>query len=344
MKAALFPIVGLIMVGGCSGSEDAGQQPTPSVQVTTVPARQGSATLWLTAFGSATPSTTATQTLSIAQPGQVTRLAVTAGATVKAGQALLLFAVQPSALSGYEAAVTTLATARKQRDTTAQLLGQQLATRDQLAQADKGVADARAALEAMRREGAGDAVQTLRAPYDGIVTAIPVAQGDRTQPGAALLTVARQGAILVTVGVDPAARDQVHPGAAVRLTDLGGTAAPAAGHVLRIDGQLNPATHLVDVDVTVAKGALLVGAPFQADIATGASNGWLVPHAAVVTSGDSARVFQVVGGKAHAIDVHILQTSAAQDVVAGTLDPRAALIVDGAYQVEDGGAVRQAAR
>lgn len=343
MRMVPLGLCGMLMLCACSGNDDAGRQPTPSVLVTTVPSRQGSAPVWLTAFGSATPSTTATQTLSLSQPGQVTRLAVTAGAEVKAGQALLVFAVQPSVLSGYEAAVTTLTSALGQRDTTAQLLAQQLATRDQLVQADKSVADARAALEAMRREGAGDAVQTLRAPFDGIVTAIPIAQGDRTQPGAALVSVARKGAIIVTVGIDPASRDQVRPGQVVRLTNLGGSA-HASGRVLRVDAQLNAVTHLVDVDVAVPDGALLVGAPFQADIATGISRGWLVPHAAVVTAGDSARVFQVIAGKARAVDVHVLQTTAAQDVVGGALDPRAALIVDGAYQVEDGSAVRQAAR
>ena len=66
----------------------------PAVLVTAVRPHQGSAPVWLTAYGSATPSTTATHTLSVSQPGQVTRLAVTAGASVGAGQPLLIFAVQ----------------------------------------------------------------------------------------------------------------------------------------------------------------------------------------------------------------------------------------------------------
>lgn len=330
----------LLLLAGC-GSGGGDQPADSSVAITTIPARQGSAPRWLTAYGSATPATNGTATLSVNQPGQVVALAVTPGAPVKAGQPIATFAVAPSALSGFEAATTTLATAIRQRETTAQLLTQQLATRDQLGQADKAVADAQAALSALRREGAGQSVQTLRAPFDGVVTAIPVAIGDRTQPGAALATIARQGAIVVTVGIDPAARDQIHSGAAARLARLGGAGnAPLAGSVVRVDGQLNPVTRLVDADIGFPAGALLNGEAIKVEIATGTSRGWLVPHAAVVSSGDKASVFQVEGSKARAVPVTVVQTGTDQDVVAGALDARRPVIVDGAYQVEDGGAVR----
>ena len=327
---------------GC-GSGDAGQAQEPSVRVGVVTPQRGSLPALITAFGSATPSTAGAETLSIAQPGQVSSLAVTAGSAVRAGQPLLVFAVQPSALSGYEAAVTTLTAATKQRDTTAQLLSQQLATRDQLTQADKAVADARAALAALRREGAGEPVQTLRAPFDGVVTALPVAQGDRTQPGAALVTVARSGGIVVTVGVDPADRAHIRAGAAARLARLNG-GAPIAGKVLRVDGQLNATTRLVDVDIGFPAGAILVGEALRVDITTGESAGWVVPHAAVVTTGDGAHVFQVAGGKAKSVPVTLVQAGPQEDVVSGAIDPAKPLIVEGAYQVEDGGAVRQESR
>ncbi|WP_019832076.1 efflux RND transporter periplasmic adaptor subunit [Sphingomonas sp. PR090111-T3T-6A] len=330
----------IAILSGC-GAEQPGHAPDAGVAVSTITPRQGSMPRWLTAYGSATPSSSGTRTLSIPQPGQVAALLVTAGAHVHAGQPLVRFAVAPSALSGYEAASTTLAAALRQRDTTARLLAQQLATRDQLSQADKAVADARAALDAQRREGAGQAIQIVRAPFGGIVTALPVAAGDRPQPGAALATVAREGAMIATAGIDPSERDHVRPGQTARLTRLSGGPAIAA-RVLRIDGQLNPATHMIDVDLGFPAGALLPGEAVKAEIATGASMGWAVPHAAVVTDDDGAHVFQIAGGRAKAVPVAIVQTSAMQDVVQGPLDPKRPLIVEGAYQVEDGGAVRAA--
>ncbi|WBO21302.1 efflux RND transporter periplasmic adaptor subunit [Sphingomonas abietis] len=341
--SAAFTCASLLLLAGC-GSGDQAAAPAPTVMVTTVAPRQGQVTRWLTAYGSATPSLDGSQTLSVAQPGQVASLAVTPGASVSAGQELLHFAVAPSTLASYEAAATTLASASKQRDTTAQLLAQQLATRDQLTQAEKAVADAQAALTALRREGAGQGIHILRAPFDGIVTAIPVAQGDRTLAGAALVTVARKGAIIVTVGIDPALRPSLRVGQAARLAglaDQADTAAPIAGSILRIDGQLNPTTRLVDVDLRFPAGAILAGQAVRADIAAGQDSGWVVPHDAVVTGGqDSANVFQIVAGKAHAVPVQLIQTDARQDVVSGAIDARRPLIVGGAYQVADGDAVR----
>lgn len=336
-----IPFATLWALAGCGSADNNGAAPTPSAIVTTVAPKQGSATRWLTAYGSATPALNGSQTISIAQPGQVESLAVTPGATVVAGQPLARFAVAATALAGYAAATTTLTSALKQRSTTAQLLAQQLATRDQLTQADKAVADAQAALAALRREGAGQAIQTIRAPFDGIVTAIPVAQGDRTQPGAALITVARKGAMIVTVGIDPAQRSGLRVGQAARLGGLAGPATPIPGSVLRIDGQLNPTTRLIDVDLSFPAGAILSGQAVRADIATGQDSGWVIPHAAVVTSGGSANIFQIVGGKAHAVPVQVIQTDAAQDVVTGAIDRSRPLIVDGAYQINDGDAIRE---
>jgi len=74
------------------------------------------------------------------------------GETVHAGERLLDFGASPAAIATYEQAVSALAAARQQRAHTAQLLSQQLATRDQLSQADKAAADAQATLDALRRK------------------------------------------------------------------------------------------------------------------------------------------------------------------------------------------------
>ncbi len=334
----IVPLALLLALAGC-GSASTDQQAEGSVAITRAVPHRGSVTRWITGYGSATPSSNGTVTLSVNQPGQVAALLVTPGAMVRAGQPIVTFAVAPSALSGFESASTTLTAAIKQRDTARQLLAQQLATRDQLAQAEKAVADAQAALTAQRREGAGQPVQTLRAPFDGVVTAIPIAIGDRTQPGAPLATIARQGAIVVTVGIDPAERAHVPPGSAARLTRLSG-GDPLIGRAIRIDGQLNPATHLVDVDIGFPAGAILTGEALRVELAAGETTGWLVPHASVVTVDQDYRVFQVSGARARAVSVKLLQGGAPNDVVEGLLDGRLPVIVEGAYQIEDGGAVR----
>ncbi|MDG6745508.1 efflux RND transporter periplasmic adaptor subunit, partial [Staphylococcus aureus] len=270
----------------------------------------------------------------------VTRLLVAPGSSVRAGQPLATFVTAPSARSTYSQAISALAAAQKARASTAQLLAQQLATTDQLVQADKAVSDARVALAALRAEGAGSPSHTIVAPFAGVVTAVSVAQGDRTQPGAAIFTVARAGAIVVTVGVDPAQRGALAAGQSATLTRLSG-GGTVTGRVVRVDGALNTTTRMIDVDLTFPSGTLLPGEAMQVAIETGRTPGWVVPHAAVVTTGATPHVFQIIGGKAKAVPVAIRQSSDKGDVVAGALDARLPLIVDGAYQVNDGDAVRR---
>lgn len=331
----------LAPLAGCGTPPDADRQEgEPSVLVSLTRPTRGSLPQEIEAFGAATPATNGTETISMAQPGQITSLAVTPGSAVHAGQTLATFALAPTARSTFLQAQEALLAAQKQRASTAQLLAQQLATRDQLVQADKAVSDARVALAGLRAEGAGQAVQTLRAPFAGTVIAISAAQGDRTLPGAPIMTLARAGGIVVTVGVDPARRAALSVGQPARLAPLAG-GAPIMGHVLRIDSALNPRTRMIDVDLAFPSGVLLPGEGVQATIATGQVSGWVVPHKTVVTADGPAHVFQAVGGKAKAVPVRVALSSDSGDVVEGALDPARPIIVDGAYQVQDGIAIRQ---
>lgn len=316
-----------------------GRHDVDRVLVSVMSPTQGSLPQTVTAYGSVAPALNGTQTFSEAQPGQVTQLMVATGTAVHRGQGLAAFATAPSSRSNYTQAIDALTAARKQRATTAQLLSQQLATQDQLVQAVKAVSDAQTALAALRAEGAGTAIQMLTAPFDGVVTSVAVAQGDRTQAGATILTVARAGGIVVTAGVDPSERGKVAVGQSASLIRLsGGT--PLTGRVLRVSSALNPKTRLIDVDVGFPTGTLLPGEGMQVAIATAPILGWVVPHRAVVTAGGPAHVFQVEGSKAKTIPVTVLLASDAGDVVTGPINPYRQLIVDGAYQVSDGDIVR----
>lgn len=340
----LAPVALLLLAGcGSSSSSQSDSAPPPSVLVSLAKVSRGSMPERATAYGSAAPAISGSNTISVPQAGQMTRLAVTPGSAVRAGQLLAVFTTDPSAVSSYQQAVTTLTAAQKQRATTAQLLTQQLATRDQLTQADKAVADAQAALAALRQTGAGQPTRILTAPFSGVVTTVSVAQGDRTQPGAPLIAVARSGSIIATVGLDPALASRVRVGQEARVSRLnGGPAIP--GRVIRVDGILNPKTRLIDVDLSLPTGALLPNEALRGEIAVGFSSGWIVPHRAVVTANGPTHIFQVVGGKAYAVPVNVLLAGDQVDIVEGGVDPNRPLIVDGAYQVEDGGPVRSGPR
>ena len=315
--------------------------------VTTVAARQGTIPDIATAYGSASPALEGGNAISLQQDGRVAAILVTQGERVRAGDRLLVFDLAPAAVSAYQQAASAVALTQSERAHTAQLLAQKLATRDQLAQADKAVTDARATLDALQRQGADRPHTQVTAPYAGIVNTVPVAQGDRVAAGAPLMTLTRLdgGAgidgLVVTVGVEPSLHARVQPGQPASLRRLGG-GPPLAGHVLRVDSVVNVRSRLVDVDIGVPQGSVLSGETFAADITLGKLQGWIVPHAAVLNDEHGDYLFQIAAGKATRVDVTDLGGQGDTDAVAGNLDAARAIVVDGATQLADGDTVRTA--
>lgn len=314
-----------------------------SVLVQTQPPRRGSLPERVFAYGAATPATNGGMTLSVQAEGRVMAIHVTAGEAVRSGQTLLEFHLAPAASSAYQQAASALELARQEQARTARLLSQQLATRDQLAQADKAVSDSRAALAALEAEHGGKAQQLISAPFDGVVSALPVTQGERVAAGAPLLTITRTGGLVVTVGVEPAQRRGVRVGQKAGLAPLSEGEPVLHGSVSRVDHVLNPKTRLIDVDVTpdaADAGELLEGAAFRAEIQTGELKGWVVPRDAVLSDAQGEYLFQVAGDKAVRVHVKRIGGDDNTSVIEGALDPARPLVTLGNYQLTDGAAVR----
>ena len=62
----------------------------------------------------------------------------------------------------------------------------------------------------------------------------------------------------------------------------------------------------------------------------------------MLNDGQHDYVFQVGGGRARRIDVTLVRSAGAVDVIQGPLDPRLPLVADGAYQLDNGALVRMA--
>ena len=309
-----------------------------SVLVTTQPPKKGALPDIVVAYGTVAPALSDGMTLSVPQAGRVQAIHVTPGEVVRAGAALIDFAASAAASSAYRQAVSAVSFAHAKRKHTAELLHQQLATRDQLAAAEKAVLDAQSALDALRREGGGTPRRTLTAPFAAIVAAIKVAQGDRVAADTPLMILNRENALVVTAGIQPDRRARVTAGEPARIEPVDGGAA-FDGHVLRVDGRLNPRTRLVDADLSVPEGALS-GEAVRAAITVGQFRGWLVPHSAVLSHGKGLDVFQVRNGHAALIPVTLVGSAGGTDVVAGPIEPALPLVVQGNYQLSDGIAVR----
>jgi RND family efflux transporter MFP subunit len=320
----LFPLVALTLAG-CGGSaadSDASSSDKVSAAVTTQPVHQGSLPDVVSAYGTAAPAIDA------------------AGTAVHRGQRLLTFTLSPTAAAAYQQARTALNVAQAAREHTAQLLAHKLATRDQLAQANKAASDARSALDALRKQQGDGRTTELRAPFDGIVSSIAATRGDTLQPGAALLSLARGGGVQVSVGLEMDPQHAPVPGDKVTLVPLG-AGAPVTGVVKRVAGMLDPHTHLQNADIA-PDGPVIAGMGYRADITIGQWRGWLIPRDALVEDGTAWQVFQVAGGKAIKVPVTLVGESDTVSVVSGALDAQRPLVVVGNTQLEDGMAVRTA--
>ncbi len=316
----------------------------PSVLVQTVPLKQKILVDSVSGYGVVSPDTGSLQSISLPRAGQILALRVSAGQVVKKGTPLLAFGTGTDAALMYQQALTAVRFASSEVARVTQLVSQQLATQSQLAVAKKTQADAEAALQAQQKIGAGQAVQPLTAPFDGVVVALLAAQGDRVAAGAPLLQLARAGGQRVLLGVEQEDATRVRPGMAVRVASVFAGNRAVTGRVAQVFGMVNPQTQFVDVLVTLPGGGLLAGTRVRADIDVGQSSAWVVPRSAVLRDAQGAYLYQVQAGKAKRIAVTTGLEQHGVIAVLGSGLLQAPVVSLGNYELHDGMDVRGGAQ
>jgi len=336
-------ICGLILLlAACSsGSQPDEESQAPVAVQTAMPVRQPFHT-YVEAWGTLAGDTRHAQTLSLPQAGQVVAAAVTPGHRVRKGQALLRIATDPAAVSTYQQAVATADQARAELTRTRRLHEEKLATNSQLDAARKALADAQSALAAQAKLGGAQAVTTLDAPADGVVTALDVQLGERFAAGAKLVEFTPQTGLAAVLGVEPEAAARLRTGMDVAVRPVYG-AATLRGTVASVADALDPQSHLVDVLATVADPAgLPAGTALSAKIDAAQFPAWAVPRDALLNDGQGDYLFQIEHGKAQRVDVRVVSPQGDPVGVEGKLDAHAPVITLGAYELSDGDAVKPA--
>ncbi|MBD8880634.1 efflux RND transporter periplasmic adaptor subunit [Rhodanobacter sp. 7MK24] len=342
--AALAATALLLVACGGKGSDDdqSGDAKGVALVTTVMPAQQrfhDSVEAW----GSAVADPHHARTISLAHGGQVIALKVSAGQTVKRGDALLTIAPDPVARSAYQQAQGALTLAGSELRRTEQMAAQHLATQSQVATARKALSDAQSALEAQQALGGGTAQETVAAPDDGVVAAVSVALGDRFAANAPLLNFMPAHALVAELGVQPDAGALLHAGMPVQLHGVYGDGKPFAGKLTMVGSAIDPQTHLLPVQAEIAASghaALVAGVALAATIQSDDYTAWAVPRAAVLNDEQGDYLFQLDHDKAHRVDVQLRQPEGDTVGVLGKLDARLPVIVQGAYEIDDGSAVR----
>jgi multidrug efflux pump subunit AcrA (membrane-fusion protein) len=123
-----------------------------------------------------------------------------------------------------------------------------------------------------------------------------------------------------------------------------GDAKAFTGKLVMVGRAIDPQTHLLPVQAEIpaaADATLVAGAALQAGIQSDSYTAWAVPRAAVLHDEQGDYLFQLAQGKAHRVDVQLRQPAGDSVGVLGKLDAKLPVIVQGAYEVDDGAAVRQ---
>ena len=348
-RATFGALVLLLLVSSGCGSAGKDSAPSadaaPSALVQTMQPRRQALSETLTLYGEVAQAVGASENVSFARPVLISRLLVGAGERVRSGQPLLEVITDPTAAATFQQAQSAVELTQRELKSQQELFTERLTTQAQLAAARKALADAEAALTAQRGMGAAPGTQVVRATHDAVVASLSVQQGDRVQPGTAVLQLSKAGAQRALLGAEPEDVVRLAPGMAVNLSPVfGGSTVPAT--ISQVFAVINPQTRLVDVGVraTGASAQLLPGLKVRGEITLNVVDTWVVPHSAVLDDARGAYVFQIAGGHARRVSVRVRVENANFVGVAGAIDPKLLIVTSGNYELEDGAAVRVTAQ
>jgi RND family efflux transporter MFP subunit len=336
-----------LLLAACSPGDPSGEEAQAPVAVGSAMPVQRSFQSYVEAWGTLSGDTRRAQALTLPQAGQIVAAEVTPGRRVHKGQPLLRMATDPNTVSAYRQAVTTVNQARAELARTQRLHDEKLATNSQLDTARKALADAQSTLSAQASLGGAQAVSTLAAPADGVVTALDVQLGERVAAGAKLVEFTPQGGLVAVLGVEPEQASRIQTGMDALLHAVYGNAA-LHGTVASVADAVDPRSHLVEVLATVSDPTgLAAGSALSGKIAVARFQAWAVPRDALLsddTAGANAGdyLFQIERGKAHRVNVRLVSPAGDPVGVNGALDPHAPVITLGAYELSDGDAVKTA--
>lgn len=331
-----------MLLAACSSGAPSNTAPPP-IEVNAVMPKRQTFHAEVAAFGQLAADARAALSLSLPQGGQVVATDVIAGRRVHRGEVLLKLATDPATRSAYLQAQSALTVAREGLARTERLHAEKLATNAQVDAARQALADAKAALAAQAQLGGSHVVADLTAPADGVVTAIDVQRGQRIAAGTTLVQFSPQSALAAQLGVEPSAAADLKTGMPVALHPVFASRGtpPLAGHIAVVGDAVNPATHLVDVVATVdSRAPLVAGTALSATIATRSFTAWSVPRNALQSDAHGDFIWQVRQGKAHRVDVKVLSPDGSPIGIEGDLDPKAAVITEGSYEVSAGDEVK----
>jgi len=285
--------------------------------------------------------------VSFPRAGQVSNLLITQGQMVKRGTPLVTLTTDPNVQMAFNQATSAVAYAQAELKRTQNLFSLQLATQSQVDNAWKALQDAETNLQAQKKLGGDVTSATVNAPFDGVITALSVAQGDRIQPGATILQLGHTNALRVQLGLEPNDAHQIVTGTPVTITPIQDEQHSVKARVAFTQDLLDPKTQLINAVVFLpvqVDQRLVPGMKVRASLETGQREAWVLPRQAVLSDSKGSYIFQITNGIAHRVDVAKSQENGNQVAITGPITDNLPVVVLGNYELQDGMKVREGAQ
>jgi membrane fusion protein, multidrug efflux system len=312
--------------------------------VTTVPVVERRVAESLLVYGTLEPAPQQNLTLAATRDSIIAGVAVNSGERVRKGQILITLTPTPQSRAAWVQAKSGLSYTQTALERTRSLYKEHLATREQLAAAEKAQSDAQVTLAVAQQAGGGGPLP-LRASRDAVVTSVLVNTGEQVVANTALLTLAANGGLQARLGVAPEQAAALHSGLPVTLHSVFDVNKTVTGKITAVGGMLDVNTGLLDVFVPLSHAArgFLPGTQVQGEITLSDKRSLAVPRTSVLHDAQGAYVFVITGHTAHRVNVHTGADDGTWIAVKGELKAGEAVVTLGNYELTDGMAVREQA-
>ncbi len=338
MTRSLILAVLALAAGACAKKADEsaeGAQAVVAAQVAPVAAAHFVETV--DAVGTVSPRAGHIASLAAPSPTRVSKVYVSFGARVKAGDPLVEFE-QPAFDAAARGADASLAAAEKEAERTQRLADAGVLPRKdaEVATADLGTARLNAVNAKRARE-----LSTLRSPIDGVVTRMNAVLGASADPTMVMVEVSDPSAVDAVLTLSPGDAARVKLGDRVELHAgaAASGAAIASGRVADISAAVDSASRGVSTRVEIASGvgAVRIGQTLFGRITVAEhDHAVIVPIEALVPTGEGFKVFVVdEKGIAESRPVKIGGRTDHAAWITGGLKAGENIVTQGAYGVDD---------
>jgi membrane fusion protein (multidrug efflux system) len=322
-----------------SDNTQTSQDSEAPLSVETVEVKREQVTETVTAFGTVAADPNSQFVVVSPIDGIVRKLNAYTGQVVPAGEVVADIEPGPGTRAQFAQLQSAVTNTEQQLEHTRRLFAQQLATKDQVATAEKTLADARAQLEVQKALGAGEDKVVLRASKTGIVTNLTAQIGAEVAAKAPIAEFADRTSLMIQLGIEPSDASEINPGDKVQLEQLfaNGPAVPAT--IASVGAMVDPTTRLLGALVQVTGDAarqFALGETVKATVATMQVETLTIPRLAVLYDGDQPYVFRVKDGHAYRQDVKLSQTKGETVWVDGGLQAGERVAISNVVELSNG--------